>query len=394
MTRIFKKVFIFLVIPFIFLNSIHAENITDNDFGFSLDIPEGFNLDDYTEDGLSLLFSHPNNSVNLAVKIYVNQENQDSSSVLNTALSKLNADKDIDSFFWNETETAISSFSMNLDKNYKGWALCAQTNPKLYENSYIALICYCDSKLFDSNFQFIMSTLNSLCVDFEKYNTSGPVVSYAFPKEGEKRVTLNIDGLEINTSIDNCDIEASTFLVDLEYSVLCLYARHNLKNEAWQRFYRMIYRDGYSRLEQVSSDVYETLWPVARQKNQENPSLYYAQALLSWVQNFKYENAKSVEESDFTSLPAAICSKGNDCDSRSMLVATLLNSCGIESILLISSEYSHAMVASAIEAPGQVYYLNGTDRYFLFGETTAKITWGMIFQDFADQSKWIPVILP
>ena len=30
-------------------------------------------------------------------------------------------------------------------------------------------------------------------------------------------------------------------------------------------------------------------------------------------------------------------------------------------------------------------------REYLFGETTAKITWGMIAQNHADRTKWIPV---
>ena len=89
-------------------------------------------------------------------------------------------------------------------------------------------------------------------------------------------------------------------------------------------------------------------------------------------------------------MPAAISGKGSDCDSRSMLISILLNYAGLDTAILISREYSHAVVVTDIPAPGQTYTMeNG--REYLFGETTAKVTWGMIAQNQADRTKWIPV---
>ena len=73
-----------------------------------------------------------------------------------------------------------------------------------------------------------------------------------------------------------------------------------------------------------------------------------------------------------------------------MLVSALLNYTGIDTAILISREYSHAVVVTDIPAPGQTFTMeNG--REYLFGETTAKVTWGMIAQEHADRTKWIPV---
>ena len=91
---------------------------------------------------------------------------------------------------------------------------------------------------------------------------------------------------------------------------------------------------------------------------------------------------------------AVLCGQGNDCDSRSMLVCVLLRAAGLESFMLISREYSHAMATFENWAPGQKYEVQGTGREFLMGETTANVTWGTIAQEHADRSKWIPVILP
>ena len=66
-TNILRTGLLFILFIFSFSN-VYAEKITDRDFGFSLDIPEGFEIADYTEDGMSYVFSHPNIPVTLVMK--------------------------------------------------------------------------------------------------------------------------------------------------------------------------------------------------------------------------------------------------------------------------------------------------------------------------------------
>ncbi len=388
MTRLskFRFLFVFLLLSSIF--SLNAESISDKDFKFSLDIPEGFQIDSYTEDGMSYIFSHPNIPVTLVLRIYNNLDKTDSASVLKNTLSKLSAKSDIDSFYWSKKTCAISSFSMTLDQNYKGWAICT---PSLIEDSYINLMCYAPSDKEAACEQFIMSTLNGLCINPDYYYVPGIITSYAFPSQGKIQNKVTINNKTIISQIDKADIEASNFVIELEYSVLKLYAKHALWKEAWQRYYKMIYRDAFGRLEDFSEKTFEALYPLAEKENPSNPDITYAQYLLSWVQTFNYQRAGNKNDSDFTSPLAAICGQGNDCDSRSMLLSILLNSIDIESILLISRDYSHAMAATNIKAPGQTYKLEENQKEYIFGETTAKVTWGMIAQDQSDRSKWIPV---
>ena len=365
----------FILILFSFSN-LFAEQITDRDFGFSLDIPEGFEIADYTEDGMSYIFSHPNIPVTLVMKITTEPDLNTAADILKKNLGKLNAKSEIDSFMWNGSLCGVGTFTMTLDDNYFGWATAA---PVKIQDYYVLLICYAPESKKGCE-QFIISTINSLCIDSENLNTPGIITSYAFPQEGRKSLALKIDGKQINTSLDKSDEEA----------VLKLYGNHKMWKEAWQRYYRMIYRDNAGRLQQVASDIYNTLYPELKHTKPQDADIKYAQALLSWVQTFGYERAGSKDESDFTSLPAAISGKGSDCDSRSMLISALLNYTGIDTALLISREYSHAMVVTDIPAPGQTFTMeNG--REYLFGETTAKVTWGMIAQEHADRTKWIPV---
>lgn len=386
MTRFCKKLFYFLFIIFAITSYSFSEQITDRDFGFSLDIPEGFEIADYTEDGMSYVFSHPNIPVTLVMKLTEEKNAKSAAEVLNINLKKLNASGETDSFKWNGTVCGISNFSMSLDDNYSGWAVSA---PVKLQDYYVILLCYAPESKKGCE-QFIISTINSLSINNEYLNTPGIITSYAFPPEGSESVLLKIGGKEIKTSLDKSDEEAAKFVIDLEYSVLNLYANHKMWKEAWQRYYRMIYRDNAGRLQQTAKNIYDSIYPELKKSKPQDADIKYAQALLSWVQTFGYERAQSKIESDFTSLPASIKGKGSDCDSRSMLVSVLLNYTGIDTAMLISREYSHAVVVTDIPAPGQTFTMeNG--REYLFGETTARVTWGMMAQDQADRTKWIPV---
>lgn len=383
----------FLVILLLLLSTrLFAENISDSVYNYSLDIPEGYELTEISDDQMSYHFTHPNYPVEFVLKIYDDKSLGSTNDVLFIALKKLSASMEIDNFEWNDSVCSISDFSMTLDKKYSGWAVCA---PLAKNGAYIVLLAYTTAETRQSCNPFIMSILNSLCTDDNYYCRPGIIVTYAFPPEGKQKVTANFQNITVESTIDKADVDAAQFVVEMEYSVLLLYAKHNLWKEAWQRYYRMIYRDSFGRLEQFSEAVIQQISPSAKQSNPSNPELFYAQAILSWVQTFNYkrDNASSAN-TDFTNLPAVLCGQGNDCDSRSMLVCVLLRAAGIESFMLISREYSHAMTVFENPAPGQKYELDGTGREFLMGETTAKVTWGTIAKDHADRSKWIPVILP
>ena len=393
MTRYKKALPLLTILFLLFSTSLFAETISDSVYEYSLDIPEGFELAEISEDQMSYHFTHPNYPVQFIIKIYDNPSFNSSDKVLGYALKKLSASMEIDTFAWNANpRCAISDFSMTLDKKYSGWAVCA---PLKKQNSFIVLLSYTTAETRQSCNPFIMSILNSLCTDQDFYCFPGIIATYAFPYEGSRNITLQIGNYKIDSVIESSDIDAAQFVVEMEYNVLQLYAKHNLWKEAWQRYYRLIYRDSFGRLAQFSTDVLKTIYPAAKNENPSNPELYYAQTILSWVQTLNYQRDNATASNvDFTNLPAVLCGQANDCDSRSMLVSVLLRAAGLESFMLISREYSHALTTFENKAPGQKYTVEGTGREFLMGETTAKVTWGTIAQEHADRKKWIPVFLP
>ena len=137
---------------------VFAENISDSVYQFSLDIPEGFELADVSEDQMSYHFKHPNYPVQFILKIYDSPDYEYADDVLSLTLKKLSASMEIDTFQWNKSRLcAISDFSMTLDKKYSGWAVCA---PLKKQGAFIALLSYSTAETRQSCNPFIMSILN------------------------------------------------------------------------------------------------------------------------------------------------------------------------------------------------------------------------------------------
>lgn len=369
---------------------LNAEILMDDVFGYFMDLPEGFQMQD--SDGDSYLFYHPNFPVNLAVKIYSESKSADSQKVMENAISKLPSVQTNDcviSLTWNEKKSTIAEFTMQLDKTYYSYAACFPTE---VENHYLFVMCYTPQDQLELTQQFCVSTINSF-YRAEKYkNEPGILSTFAFQNTKTINVKRTFKGKTFEYTLGNEDLDANIFITELEYAILYLYREHSLGIEAWKRFYRRIYQDSYNRLASFCQAFYKTYYPMAMQENPSNPQIAYAQIVLDFVQEMQYKRADEKTDTDFTSMIEILYGVGNDCDSRSMLVSILLNHAGIETILLVSPTYSHAMAAVLNNAPGQKYTLKENGKQYLYGETTADVTWGMVAQDFSDESKWIPVI--
>ena len=139
----------------------------------------------------------------------------------------------------------------------------------------------------------------------------------------------------------------------------------------------MIYRDNYSRLDYPAALIKEKI------NTDEMP-----QKLLTWVQGFEY---KRTAGSDLISPISAAAYHVGDCDSRALLYIILLNHYGIDSALMVSSVYSHAMAAVDIEGPGARMLID--KKGYLVAETTADVALGQIASDMADPANWIVIPL-
>ncbi len=151
--------------------------------------------------------------------------------------------------------------------------------------------------------------------------------------------------------------------------------------DAWARYYRMVYKESAARLDNLTQAFSNSL--PAHDPTES------ARRVLAWVQGFLYE--RNFAGIDFVPPLTAAFEKRGDCDSRAMVMGIILERLGIDSVLMVSREYSHAMLAVDVPGGGQRFTYNG--KAYLVAETTAKVGIGKIDSSQADFSKWLGVDL-
>ena len=384
--KLFWAAFFCLLAPL----SFFAEFYSSSYYGWNLDLPEGFVLKDASDDGRSFYLEHEFMKVRVAIKMNSADDYERSDLAMEDILNKLNADGEIDGFMWNGRQTSIAQYSFQIPGNktpQAGWGISVTTEAKPV---HLVVLCYADKDVAGDCQQFILSAIDSLCVQEKDFRLPGPVTSYAFNSEQTQNAKIKIAQKDIYATIPEQAKESGRFVIDREFSVLTLYAKQKQWKEAWQRYYRTIFRESYSRLDSAAAAIESALKTQALTKNPQNPNVEICKNLLAWVQGFDY--ARKQDTSDFNDLASVLQNKGSDCDSRALLLCVLMEHFGAKTELFISGVYSHALFGIDLPYPGARITVDGTD--YLLCETTAPVDMGLVAQEQSDTNKWIPVDLP
>lgn len=365
---------------------LHAKRTALEGFSSTvcLDIPEGYGITETGDEGNYYMLQNSVSGCRAIIRVYPSDRFENSREALETTLKNLNLSFEADTFDYHEQTAAIAVFKGNfLNEEVFGYS----TSIKVQENGkYLTLLSWCrEDRSIECN-SFLTSFIDAQYIDDLSYFDKGPLTAYTVPESGTKtELTLTIGGKTISTYMDESACEGASYTVAREYEVLLFYQNAPSWKQAWQRYYRLIFRDACTRLQQASFDIYNTLAPECEDETD------YAQKILAWTQGFTYQ--RETNSADFTSLPDAVAGKGCDCDTRSLLVAVMLQSMNIDSIIFVSSEFSHAIAGLNSTHPG--FSFKTGEKNYLTGETTVPgLTWGRLSADIADQSRWIPVVLP
>ena len=367
-----------------------AEFYSSSYYGWNLDLPEGFAVRQASDDGLSFYLEHEFMKVRAAIKMYSADRYQRSDLAMEEVLNKLGADGEIDGFLWNGRQTSIAQYEFTLpgnDTRQAGWGVSVTTEEKPV---HLVFLCYADKDVAGDCQQFILSAVDSLCVKKSDFRKPGPVTSYAFNSGDTQNVKIALGQKEIYALVPAQAKESGRFVIDREFSVLTLYAKQKKWKEAWQRYYRLIFREAYSRLDNAADGILLALKTEAMTKNPKNPNVEICKRLLAWVQDFDYQRKQ--DTSDFNDLSSVLQNQGSDCDSRALLLCVLMEHFGVKTELFVSGVYSHALFGVDLPYPGARITVDGTD--YLLCETTAPVDMGLVAQEQADTSKWIEVDLP
>jgi len=152
---------------------------------------------------------------------------------------------------------------------------------------------------------------------------------------------------------------------------------------AWRRYFRMVYRDSFSRLEPVTEAIFQDL-AAAGVAREEMPA-----RILEWLQGAEYRRTASL--SDLLNPSACLVQFAGDCDSLGITYAIILHHLGFDAILMASVEYSHAMVGVDVVGEGARFPFEG--RRWLVAELTEEVGIGQIEQSMSDIGGWIGVKL-
>jgi hypothetical protein len=278
-------------------------------------------------------------------------------------------------------------FAVNGDPR-KGYAVFISGAPAASgaarsENSY-ALVASTETSRFDSYSELIISSLDAFSIDRDARRFPGPVSQFLSPSPAarteKKTVVLPAGSISLPWSSKEAQEELS--VAEREFRVLTMYLKsETLWMDAWARYYRMVYKQSAAQLDSLTRAFANSL-PV------KDPT-ESARRVLAWVQGFHYE--RDFSGIDFVPPLTAAFEERGDCDSRAMVMAIILERLGIDSVLMVSREYSHAMLAVDVPGGGQRFTYNG--KAYLVAETTAKVGIGTIDASQADFSKWLGVDL-
>ena len=155
-------------------------------------------------------------------------------------------------------------------------------------------------------------------------------------------------------------------------------------------FWKDLYFDLYDHDQPELGVIQDSIRSLALRDNIADPDLIYS--VVSFVQDIPYNYIISTDScfthSDHPCVPLQrygvlspiefLYSLSGDCDTRTVLLFTLLKKLGFDPIIVNSAQYRHSMLAVDVPTEGDYFIHNG--RKFYFWETTA--------------TGWLPGMLP
>jgi hypothetical protein len=389
-----RLIWVFLLIP---LSPLRAAPYV-SPWGFRIDLPPGYQTRGNAGD-TDLSFRNPQGAV---FEIRVSR-GKDPGKYLESVLSRLGSGKgEIESFVYHSRKAALAELEFSLGTPYRGWGLCLDRGDSL-------LLALAYGPAGNGGLDILhLSCLDSIAPTREEQRYCGPITEFAWPRGPLREFPLF--NTQIKALFSEGDAEAAQGLVDREFQVLRYFEKGPQWQEAWRRFYRMIYRDSWERIAHAAF-LLERSWaaedlpleaPFPEESSLNSPNfaasngtaralsqeIRLASRALSYIQDFNYE--RNLMGSDFVNLVSALTEGRGDCDSRALLWALILAQANIDAGIMVSRDYGHAMGIADIEGQGARFPFGG--KQYLVAETTTKVEPGLIAKNMSEIGKWLGIV--
>jgi hypothetical protein len=363
-----------------------AEPISVKEYGYAIDLPEGWVFRE-TSSPDKLSFEHRETGGLLQISMYGHEHAMSAEQMENALRAQLKAKGDGAAFSFSGRDSYLSDIEfLSSGRPFRGYVLIVRD--VAMDNSSLppvdaALIAFAPVDMYSTAQAGLLSALDSFSPDQEGLLLPGPISQFVwpFPDPQPQSVSIPFMGRVVNARIGRSEREAGQDVVEREAAILASCSTEQIS--AWNRFYRMIYRDSYHRVDAILSGLGSAM------ASRGVPGDEVPLDLLSWIQGFSFERTGTL--SDFLSPLAVALSDAGDCDSRAILYDILLDHLGYRTILFVSTRYSHALAGVVLDRPGATLVANGT-RY-LVAETTDRVGIGLISSDMTDPSAWIAMEL-
>ena len=356
--------------------SLFAKEYHIEQWGCFLDMPQGMNPIEVTDSRAT--FTDDGENMFFQIKVYPAGQYSSAESMHSDIKAKIGAEGDGISFSYRGRDAVFADYSFSPGSfGARGYALLV--NGEKYD---WAILSFCDIEVYGKYHFFLLSALDSFSIDSKALYSPGPVSAFyqsSFGKPSPETVKTDFEGKQIALTVDSNGIESAEVTAEREALVLSHFQAQD--TDAWSRFYRMIYRDNYGRLE----ELYLKMAASAMGKN--TPPAEAASRLLAWLQGFGYSRTGTI--ADFSPPLTALREYSADCDSLALLYIILLRYYGIDAILMVSAEYSHSM--AAVDVAGQGARFPFKERGWLVAEMTEKVEIGRINAAMADPAKWLGI---
>jgi len=355
---------------------VFAEPFYSPSWGFSLDLPEGY---DYIDGDGKDRFSFSGADWIMFDLVVYNGSYKSMKDLVDDVNRRLENKGDVDFFNYRGKQAAVLELNFG---SFTGWGLCLTLARPANNNAAAPmLLALSYSPASDADMSlFHMSALDSINPSDNDRYYPGPIMEYSYPRGEEKQ--LNIAGSSI--TIRENDAEAAQDLIEREFGVLVNYIDSPYWREAWIRYYRFIYRDSFDRVSDAASALVRN-W---KETDGIQDDMALAKKALSFVQSFEYE--RNLGGSDFVNMVTAITESRGDCDSRAMLWAIILAHADIRSAMMVSRRHSHAM--GLVDIAGTGARFKAYDTNWLVAETTEDVGIGLIAQDVSDIESWLGIV--
>jgi hypothetical protein len=363
-----------------------AAPVAIKEYGCSLDLPEGWEPRDASNPA-KLSFADPTGGGLMQMYVYGHEAGLTAEQMGNTLGAQLKATGDGAVFVFSGRNSYLMDISFQSSgQPFQGYVLVVKdvsAGNAAMPSVDAVLIVFAPADVFASDQAGLLSALDSFSPDPAGLLLPGPISQFLspFPDSQAVSVPVRFLGRNVNVRVGSGEQDAGQALVEREAQLLSAYPAGDF--EPWKRFYRMIYRDGYGRMDGILSALSGAMTTQNVQKEQ------VPLTLLSWIQGFTYQRTGTL--ADFLSPLDVVISGAGDCDSRAILYDILLDHLGYRTMLFVSERFSHALAGVNIDRQGASMSVDGT-RYIV-AEMTAAVAIGLIDSSMADPTAWIPMPL-